>query len=111
MHLKRFKVENFRSVSDSGWIDSDTVTTLVGVNEAGKSNILLALWKLNPATGGQINKLEDMPRSKYSEWRDQEKPPTFITCQFELINPELIQKIIELSGCAEEDIKIAEVTR
>ena len=111
MKLKRFKVENFRSVSDSGWIDSDAVTTLVGVNEAGKSNILLALWKLNPVTGGQINKLEDMPRSKYYEWRDQEQPPTFITCEFEIINPKLIQEIIDLSGCTEEDIKIAEVTR
>lgn len=111
MKLKRFKVENFRSISNSGWIDSDNVTALVGVNEAGKSNILLALWKLNPATGGEINKLEDMPRTKYSEWRDQDNQRRFITCEFELQNPALIEKLIEIAGCTEEDVKIAKVTR
>lgn len=111
MKLKKFKVENFRSISDSGWIESDNVTALVGVNEAGKSNLLLALWKLNPATGGEINKLEDMPRSHYSEWRDQDFQRTFITCEFELQNLELIEKLIELSGCTNEDVKTAKVTR
>ena len=47
MTLKRFRVMNFRSVMDSGWIDCDDVTSLVGINEAGKSNVILALWKLN----------------------------------------------------------------
>ena len=46
MTLKRFRVMNFRSVMDSGWIDCDDVTSLVGINEAGKSNVILALWKL-----------------------------------------------------------------
>ena len=49
MKLVRYCVMNFRSVKNSGWIDCDDVTTLVGVNESGKSNLLLALWKLNPA--------------------------------------------------------------
>jgi len=111
MLLKRFKVENFRSISDSGWIENDNVTALVGVNEAGKSNLLLALWKLNPATGGEINKLEDIPRSKYSEWRDLEEQKTFITCEFNLTDSILIQELIELTGCREEDVKMARVTR
>lgn len=55
MRLIKYRVEKFKSVMDSGWIDCDDVTTLVGVNEAGKSNLLLALWKLNPAKGGAIN--------------------------------------------------------
>jgi predicted ATP-dependent endonuclease of OLD family len=111
MKLKRFKVENFRSISDSGWIENDNVTALVGVNEAGKSNLLLALWKLNPATGGEINKLEDMPRSKYSEWREMENQHTFITCEFELTNPELIKELVDITGCKEEELKVAKVTR
>lgn len=111
MILKRFKVENFRSISNSGWIDNDNVTALVGVNEAGKSNLLLALWKLNPATGGEINRLEDIPRSKYSEWRDLKPQKTFITCEFELTDPKLIQKLISLTGCKKEDIRIVKVTR
>ena len=65
MRLQRYKVTNFRSVMDSGWVDCDKVTSLVGVNEAGKSNIILALQKLNPAREGGIDPLYDMP-TKYS---------------------------------------------
>ena len=43
MILAKYRVTNFRSVQDSGWIDCDNVTTLVGVNESGKSNLLLAI--------------------------------------------------------------------
>lgn len=111
MKLNRFKVENFRSISDSGWIENDNVTSLVGVNEAGKSNLLLALWKMNPATGGEINPLEDIPRSKYSEWRNLKRQKTFITCEFELTDPEIIQELITLTGCNEEDVRITKVSR
>ena len=33
MKLLRYKVTNFRSVEDSGWIECDDVTTLVGIND------------------------------------------------------------------------------
>ena len=52
MRLTRYRVTNFRSIIDSGWINLDDVTTLVGENETGKTNLLLPLWKLNPAGGG-----------------------------------------------------------
>lgn len=84
MILKRYKVENFRSVLDSGWVDCDNVTTLVGINEAGKSNLLLALWKLNPAREGNIDVLHDMPVSKLSTYRKTPEHIKFITAEFEL---------------------------
>lgn len=84
MILKRYKVENFRSVLDSGWIDCDNVTTLVGINEAGKSNLLLALWKLNPAREGNIDILHDMPVSKLSTYRKTPEDIKFITAEFDL---------------------------
>ncbi len=84
MVLKRYKVENFRSVLNSGWIDCDNVTTLVGINEAGKSNLLLALWKLNPAREGNIDVLHDMPVSKLSTYRKTPEHIKFITAEFEL---------------------------
>ncbi|CAA9200978.1 AAA family ATPase [Flavobacterium collinsii] len=84
MILKRYKVENFRSVVDSGWIDCDDVTTLVGINEAGKSNLLLALWKLNPAREGSIDILHDMPVSKLSTFRKTPQDIGFITAEFEI---------------------------
>ena len=40
MILKKIQSRKFRSVLNSGWIDCDSVTTLVGINEAGKSNLL-----------------------------------------------------------------------
>ena len=54
MKLARFRVTNFRSVEDSGWVDVDDVTALIGVNESGKTNLLLPLWKLKPARDGEI---------------------------------------------------------
>ena len=84
MKLIRYQVENFRSVENSGWIDCDDVTTLVGINESGKSNLLLALWKLNPAREGAIDLLHDMPVSKLSTLRKEPKKIRFITAEFVL---------------------------
>ncbi|MCL6568857.1 MAG: hypothetical protein K6T35_08265, partial [Meiothermus silvanus] len=82
--MLQFRVRQFRSIEDSGWITCDDVTTLVGVNEAGKSNLLLALWKLNPAKGGEINLLADLPRRLYSTARSDPGEITFIEADFEL---------------------------
>lgn len=82
MKLNKYRVTNFRSVEDSGWIECDNVTTLVGVNESGKSNLLLALWKLNPAREGKIDPLHDLPVSKLIVLRDDLENQKFITAQF-----------------------------
>lgn len=88
MKLKRYKVFNFRSIVDSGWIDCDDVTTLVGVNESGKSNLLLALWKLNPVRDGKIDILHDMPVDKLSELRNKKEEVKFVTAEFDLTDDE-----------------------
>jgi len=82
MKLKKFNVTNFRSIMDSGWIETDDVTTLVGINEAGKSNIILALWKLNPAREGAIDLLHDMPNKEYANWRNKKSEIPFISAFF-----------------------------
>lgn len=84
MKLIRYQVTDFRSVENSGWIDCDDVTTLVGINESGKSNLLLALWKLNPARNGDIDLLHDLPVSKLSALRDIPEKVKFITAEFEI---------------------------
>jgi predicted ATPase len=84
MTLLQFRVKQFRSVEDSGWISCDDVTTLVGVNEAGKSNLLLALWRLNPAKSEPINLLADMPRRLFAKGREEPGEYTFIEADFEL---------------------------
>lgn len=79
MQLLKFRVTEFRSVLDSGWIDVEDITALIGTNESGKTNILLPLWKLNPADDGAINLQDDLPRDKYHEYRNANPKPTFIT--------------------------------
>ncbi|WP_284462375.1 AAA family ATPase [Chryseobacterium sp.] len=110
MILKRYKVENFRSVHDSGWIDCDNVTTLVGINEAGKSNLLLALWKLKPAREGRIDILHDMPVSKLSSYRKTPEDIKFIIAEFEL-DGENITKIESTVECNLQGDKLITITR
>lgn len=98
MKLLRYKVTNFRSVKDSGWINCDDVTTLVGINEAGKSNLLLALWKLNPASGGEIDPLHDLPVNRYAELCDRLAETVFVSAQFEISEDTAIE-IGDIIGC------------
>ena len=88
MNLQKFRVTNFRSVEDSGWIDVSEITTLIGENEAGKTNLLLPLWKFNPSQNGEINLLNDMPRSKFAKMRKNPKNFDFIQCIFVLSDDE-----------------------
>lgn len=110
MTLKRFKVTNFRSIMDSGWIECDDVTALVGINEAGKSNVILALWKLNPVREGEIDSLHDMPTKKYSTWRSAPEKIVFITAEFEL-DSQLIDKVIKLCHCGRDVVTTVEIQR
>ncbi|MFT4037024.1 MAG: AAA family ATPase [Thermomicrobiales bacterium] len=67
LRLKKFRVQNYKSVTDSGWIEVDEmVTALVGKNEAGKSALLSALYKFNPVDGEEFDGLREFPRSRYS---------------------------------------------
>ena len=84
MKLIQFRVTKFRSVTDSSWIDVSDVTALIGENEAGKTNLLLPLWKFNPTAAGDISLLDDMPRSRYAEMRNEPELHRFIYCKFEL---------------------------
>ncbi|MBE5947718.1 MAG: OLD family endonuclease [Lachnospiraceae bacterium] len=97
MKLTRYQVANFRSVEDSGWIDCNDVTTLVGINESGKSNLLLALWKLNPAREGEIDELHDLPVSKLSTLRDNLGEVKFISAEF-MIDKESADEISKEVG-------------
>lgn len=85
MKLTSFRVQNFRSFIDSGWINCEDVTAIAGVNEAGKSNLLRALWKLKPAFRSD-NKIvhADLPIDKFDEIMDMEEMPEFISAKFKL---------------------------
>lgn len=110
MTLKRFRVTNFRSIMDSGWIDCDNVTSLVGINQAGKSNVILALWKLKPVRDGQIDLLHDMPTKEYSSWRSTPEDVVFISVDFEFDNA-LINKVVAPCKCDREVAAIVNIER
>jgi len=63
--LVTFRILNYRSINDSGDIAVGKLTSLVGRNEAGKSNLLLALQTLNPAGGPKdLSPIKNFPRQR-----------------------------------------------
>ena len=65
MKLVTFRILNYRSINDSGDITVGQLTSLVGRNEAGKSNLLLALQSLNPAEGiKDLSPIKNFPRQR-----------------------------------------------
>lgn len=97
MRVNSFCVFNFRSVENSGWIDCNETTTLVGVNESGKTNILKALWKFNPVSEGKIDILHDIPVTKLSEFRNKTEQIKFISVRFDMCSGD-VKRLEELSG-------------
>lgn len=65
MQAKRFRVQNFRNIDDSGWVSLDRVTAFVGRNESGKTTLLKALHKFNPATAEPYDPMREFPRDRY----------------------------------------------
>ena len=63
MKLIEAQVENFKCVEDSKAFRIDQVTCLIGKNEAGKTALLEALYKLNPVDKEKANFVEgEYPR-------------------------------------------------
>lgn len=109
MKLIRFRVTNFRSVSDSGWIDADDVTALIGVNESGKTNLLLPLWKLKPAQDGEIQATSDYPKTMFGEIRSAPGDFHFIEAAFDTCASKL--DIADVAGVSPEIAEIVHVKR
>ena len=111
MLLTGFQVEHFRSIDKSEWIDVEDVTALIGTNESGKTNLLCALWKLNPASkDGDINLLTDAPRKLYSQLRASNKDTVFIHAEF-LLNDEESQHVSNLRKRPSNEVKKVSVSR
>ncbi len=75
MRLESFRITNFRSVSDSGWVNVLQITAILGRNESGKSNLLRRLRSLNPAEGfTALKPIKDFPRHRRFEECTDETP-------------------------------------
>ncbi len=92
MKLIRSRVTNYRSIDDSGWVDFENVTCMVGKNESGKTAYLQALRRLNPvdSASGKFN-LSDYPRKGYVRYRrrHEKQPDVVVSAEFELSDEEV----------------------
>ncbi len=107
MRLKEFRVTNFRNIHDSGWVDIEKTTALVGRNESGKTNLLTALGSLadrdnEPVYARERDFPADRLRSEYSDELDVIHTRWELTedekAEFEAIAPaQAAQGLIEVS--------------
>ena len=73
MKLKKVQITQFQSIQDSTAFKIDDVTCLVGKNEAGKTALLRALYRLNPIDekGGSFNAIHDYPRRALATYEEE----------------------------------------
>ncbi|WP_175787263.1 hypothetical protein [Burkholderia anthina] len=109
MKLIKYRVTNFRSVKDSGDIDAGDVAALIGVNESGKTNLLLPLWKLNPAREGEIQPTSDYPKTMFADVRSKPGDYQFISADFDA--SALKDKLVELTKQDAEQLKVVRIGR
>lgn len=88
MKIKSVQVKNFKCIDDSNKFELAPVTCLVGKNEAGKTTLLEALYKLNPDVDGQdkFDVLLEYPRRrrKSYELRTGAEPDDALIIEWEL---------------------------
>ena len=89
MKLKKARVQNYRSIIDSGDFEIEKLKTImVGPNEAGKTVILKALQQLNkPDEVPGFEALRDYPRALFNDidtGKVNPKDVTVVTGYFEL---------------------------
>lgn len=91
MKLTHAHVTKYKSVWDSGEFQIGDITCLVGKNEAGKTALLQAIYKINPiiAEDSEFDVTNDYPRATVSDYEEQVaegeiEPATVINATFAL---------------------------
>lgn len=100
MKLRSFKVTNYRNVSSTDWIEVGNIVAFVGQNEAGKSNLFEALYRINPFAPDEAYKIdEDWPVDNWGN-----KDPSVLVCQAKFsLTPEEIESLYEEAGHPEPE--------
>ena len=104
MQLKKVRIQNFQSVIDSNEFEIGDVSCLVGKNEAGKTAMLKALYRLNPwnPQDSKYNATHDYPRKDFAAYEsevesDLRKPANVVTAIF-MLEPEDVECVSSLIG-------------
>ena len=96
MKLRTIHIREFKSVWDSNPFEVDKVACLVGKNEAGKTVVLQALYRLNPIVedNGNFDVTDDYPRSEVEDYQQdvesgRRQHAVVVEATFELESTEL----------------------
>ena len=110
MELIEAQVENFKCVEDSKAFRVDQVTCLIGKNEAGKTALLEALYKLNPVEEDRANFVEgEYPRRHLATDRQRlDREPTKVLTTTWKLDDEDVAFLEELVGAG--NVKEHQVT-
>ena len=76
MKLVKVRVQNYRSVEDSGEFEVGDLTCLVGKNEAGKTALLSAIRGLRPSQPFEFDEAIDYPRRFATRFDDRHEDGT-----------------------------------
>ena len=98
MRLKSVRVSEFKSIVDSGEFETGDITCLVGKNEAGKTAVLEALYRLHPVIDSHdnFNVTHDYPRTDVEDYEHlvqtgKREPATVVTAVYELSDDEVAE--------------------
>jgi len=105
MRLQSFHIWNYKNIDDSNEIAVDpAVTCFVGKNEAGKTALLQALYRLNPIADAEYDEVKDYPRKRLREYQrnikaGREEVAEVITATFELNDADIVAVTEEFGEC------------
>ena len=110
MRLTKVRIMDFRCVEDSGDLNLDSVTCLVGKNESGKTAILKALHKLKPEDD-KVERFEparDYPRRKWLPGKTIPSSPPVIASEWQLSDEERssIEELFGIGCLANSQVRI-----
>ena len=73
MQLESMRVTNFKCIQDSGHVGFGSRACLLGRNDSGKTALLEALYRLNPALGleGHFDVALDYPRAFAADYQEE----------------------------------------
>ena len=104
MKLTKIRVTEFQSIQDSTEFKIGDVTCLVGKNEAGKTALLKALYRLNPINeiDGNFDVTDDYPRRNVSDYQydveSKHREPAQVVYATYLLETDDIAAVQEIFG-------------
>ncbi len=99
--LIQVTIDKYKSIQKSQTVNIDSaITTIVGMNEAGKTSFLTAIAKTNYFTNDSdfvFDLTQDYPRNELIDFQNSENDCEIINCKFE-ISSELLKEIADNLG-------------